>query len=255
MPRLTSLRSTPDARVGRAAARSRVGGAVGARVVDDDDLPRRAPSASRRVAHRLDRGDDPGGLVVGGNDDGEPGAAAPRAVVASVALAAKLARSWSATLRHLRRRGCASRHPARADAPSPRRLRADLPRRRRPRRPLPLPALRDGAAARAAHGAALLDLYRDMADDAYLDEEAGRRATARRLLRRVERRAAARAAARGRLRPRAAARRGARARLGRSRARARGGGAGARARRAGPRRARGTLDELDPAARRASTRS
>ena len=36
-------------------------------------------------------------------------------------------------------------------------------------------------------GGALLDLYRDMTDDAYLDEEAGRRATARRLLDGVER--------------------------------------------------------------------
>ena len=36
-------------------------------------------------------------------------------------------------------------------------------------------------------GAELLDLYRDMEDDAYLDEEAGRRATSRRLLRHVER--------------------------------------------------------------------
>ena len=34
-------------------------------------------------------------------------------------------------------------------------------------------------------GAELLDLYRDMEDDAYLEEEAGRRATARRLLRHV----------------------------------------------------------------------
>jgi SAM-dependent methyltransferase len=36
-------------------------------------------------------------------------------------------------------------------------------------------------------GAALLDLYRAMEDDAYLEEEAGRRATSRRLLRHVER--------------------------------------------------------------------
>jgi SAM-dependent methyltransferase len=38
-------------------------------------------------------------------------------------------------------------------------------------------------------GAALRDLYRDMRDDAYLEEEAGRRATARRLLDAVERHA------------------------------------------------------------------
>lgn len=36
-------------------------------------------------------------------------------------------------------------------------------------------------------GAELLDLYRDMEDDAYLEEEAGRRATSRRLLRHVDR--------------------------------------------------------------------
>ena len=43
-------------------------------------------------------------------------------------------------------------------------------------------------------GVELLDLYRAMEDDAYLDEEAGRRATSRRLLRHVEK-----AAPRGRL--------------------------------------------------------
>src|SRR5688572_25109555 len=37
------------------------------------------------------------------------------------------------------------------------------------------------------HGAALLALYRDMQDGAYLEEEAGRRATARRLLDLIER--------------------------------------------------------------------
>ena len=59
-------------------------------------------------------------------------------------------------------------------------------------------------------GPELHDLYRDMSDDAYLDEEAGRRATAARLLDLIAAPRPRRAAARRRLRPRAAARRGAR---------------------------------------------
>ena len=59
-------------------------------------------------------------------------------------------------------------------------------------------------------GEELHALYREMRDDAYLTEEAGRRATAAPAARLIAEHVPARAAARRRLRPRAAARRGAR---------------------------------------------
>ena len=100
----------------------------------------------------------------------------------------------------------------------------------RARTPTSTPAARAGRSSspRCPSGAELLDLYRDMEDDAYLDEEAGPACDlAAAAAPRRPRRAAARAAARGRLRPRAAARRGAPRGLDGARA-----GAGARGARA-----------------------
>ncbi len=91
-------------------------------------------------------------------------------------------------------------------------------------------------------GAELHDLYRGMRDDAYLAEEAGRRAHRAAPARRDRAPRPARADARGRLRPRAAARRGARPRLERRGPRARRGVARARPL-ARARRARPTLEE------------
>ena len=87
-------------------------------------------------------------------------------------------------------------------------------RRRPPRRPARAASSAGPSSSRSCRtGDELHDLYRDMRDDDYLAEEAGRRATANRLLDLIGAHVPERAPARRRLRPRPAARRGAQARL------------------------------------------